>query len=147
MENNAVPHNWTDTSPRELSQDVDDERDVDMPYVIGQFKLENKLYSKPFFLSRASTFSEESREKLPRKSNLKRAVSTVGKQSLRSHSSVIYEEIGLWRKVFAKSAFFLIAFWIMVRGKNTTSDIIEEETQPSQWWPLVLSVNLIDTVL
>ncbi|XP_074610552.1 tyrosine-protein phosphatase non-receptor type 13-like [Acropora palmata] len=34
VENNAVPQNWTDTSPRELSQDMDDERDVDMPYVI-----------------------------------------------------------------------------------------------------------------
>lgn len=95
VENNAVPQNWTDTALGELSQDVDDERDVDMPYVIGQLKLENKLYSKPVFLSRASTVSEKRREKLPRKSNLKRAVSTVGKQSLRSHSSVIYEEIGL----------------------------------------------------
>lgn len=95
VENNAVPQNWTDTSPRELSQDVDDERDVDMPYVIGQLKLENKLYSKPLFLRRASTFSEKSIEKLPRKSNLKRALSKVGKKSLRSLSSVIYKEIGL----------------------------------------------------
>lgn len=83
-------------SPRQLSQDVDEERDVDMPYVIGQFKLENKLYRKPFFLDRASTFSVNSRGKLPKKSNLKRAVSS-SRHSLKSHSShsVIYEEIPL----------------------------------------------------
>ena len=82
-------------SPRQMSQDVDDERDVDMPYVIGQFKLENKLCRKPFFLNRASTFSVKSQEKLPRKSNLKRAVSASPKHSLKSRSSVIYEEIAL----------------------------------------------------
>jgi len=95
MSNDLPQHELSDTSPRKLSQDMDEERDVDMPYVIGQFKLENKLYSKPFFLSRASTFSEKSRENLPKKSNLKRAVTLSPKPSLKSHSShaVIYEEI------------------------------------------------------
>lgn len=95
MPNNLSPQDLSDVSPRQLSQDVDDERDVDMPYVIGQFKLENKLCRKPFFLNRASTFSVKSQEKLPRKSNLKRAVSASPKHSLKSRSSVIYEEIAL----------------------------------------------------
>ena len=91
--NGPSPRKLSDTSPRQLSQDVDEERDVDVPYVIGQFKLENKLYHKPFFLDRASTFSVNSRGKLPKKSNLKRA----SRHSLKSHSShsVIYEEIPL----------------------------------------------------
>lgn len=91
--NGPSPRKLSDTSPRQLSQDVDEERDVDVPYVIGQFKSENKLYRKPFFLDRASTFSVNSREKLPKKSNLKRA----SRHSLKSHSShsVIYEEIPL----------------------------------------------------
>ena len=95
MSNELARHELSDTSPRQLSQDMEEERDVDMPYVIGQFKLENKLYRKPFFLSRASTFSEKSRENLPKKSNLKRAVTLSPKRSLKSHSShsVIYEEI------------------------------------------------------
>lgn len=87
MSNDLARHELSDTSPRQLSQDMDEERDVDMPYVIGQFKLENKLYRKPFFLSRASTFSEKSRENLPKKSNLKRAVTLSPKCSLKSHSS------------------------------------------------------------
>ena len=95
VQNSISPQNLSDTSPTQLSQDVEDERDVDMPYVIGQFKLENKLYRKPFFLSKASTFSEQSQEKLARKSNLKRVVSTSTQHSFRSPSSVIYEEIGL----------------------------------------------------
>lgn len=40
--NGPSPRKLSDTS-RQLSQDVDEERDVDVPYVIGQFKLENKL--------------------------------------------------------------------------------------------------------
>ena len=94
--NGPSPRKLSDTSPRQLSQDVDEERDVDVPYVIGQFKLENKLYRKPFFLDRASTFSVNSKGRLPKKSNLKRAVST-SRHSLKSHSShsVIYEEIPL----------------------------------------------------
>ena len=96
--NSISPRELSDTSPQQLSQDVDDERDVDMPYVIGQFKLENKLYRKPFFLNRASTFNVlNSQKKLPKKSNLKRAVSCSPKHSLKSYSphSVIYEEIAL----------------------------------------------------
>ena len=94
MPNNLSSQELPDVSPWQLSQDVEEERDVDMPYVIGQFKLENKLHSKPFFLNRASTFSVKSREKLPKKSNLKRAVSSSPKHS-RSARSVIYEEIAL----------------------------------------------------
>ena len=79
---------------------VDDERDVDMPYVIGQFKLENKLYRKPFFLNRASTFCAKNCEnsfKMAKKSNLKRALSSssLPNCSLSNPCSVIYEEIAL----------------------------------------------------
>ena len=93
----------SESSPRQLSQDVHDERDVDMPYVIGQFNLENKLYHKPFFLNRASTFCAENYNTLlevPKKSNLKRTISYSPKSSLKSRLSnnphyVIYEEIAL----------------------------------------------------
>lgn len=93
----------SESSPRQLSQDVHDERDVDMPYVIGQFNLENKLYRKPFFLNRASTFCAENHNsllKVPKKSNLKRTISYSPKSSLKSCLSnnphhVIYEEIAL----------------------------------------------------
>lgn len=103
MQKDFAPEALSDSSPRQLSQDVDDERDVDLPYVIGQFKLENKLYRKPFFLNRASTFCAKSWEnslKVPKKSNLKRAFSSSPKSSIKSRSfnnprSVIYEEIAL----------------------------------------------------
>ena len=103
MQRDFAPESLSESSPRQLSQDVDDERDVDMPYVIGQFNLENKLYRKPFFLNRASTFCAENHGsflKLPKKSNLKRAISHRLKSSLKSHlsdnlRSVIYEEIAL----------------------------------------------------
>lgn len=103
VQKDFAPELLSDSSPRQLSQDVDDERDVDVPYVIGQFKLENRLYRKPFFLNRASTFCAknwESSLKVPKKSNLKRAFSSSPKNSVKSHSlnnprSVIYEEIAL----------------------------------------------------
>jgi len=103
MQKDFTPEGLSESSPRQLSQDMDDERDVDMPYVIGQFNLENKLYRKPFFLNRASTFCAENHGsllKLPKKSNLKRAISYSPKSSLKSRSSnnprsVIYEEIAL----------------------------------------------------
>lgn len=102
MQKDFPPERLSDSSPRQLSQDVDDERDVDMPYVIGQFKLENKLYHKPFFLNRASTFCAKTRKssfKAPKKSNLKRAFSSSPKSSQSRSSSnprsVIYEEIAL----------------------------------------------------
>lgn len=88
------------SSQRQFSQDVDNERDVDMPYVIGQFKLENKCYRKPFFLNRASTFCAKNPEntlKMKRKSNLKRALSSSSflSRSLSNPCSVIYEEVVL----------------------------------------------------
>ena len=103
MQKDFASDGLSESSPRQLSQDVDDERDVDMPYVIGQFNLENKLYCKPFFLNRASTFCSENRGsllKLPKKSNLKRATSYSPKSSLKSNlscnpRSVIYEKIAL----------------------------------------------------
>lgn len=95
MPKSISPQDLSDTSPRQLSLNGHDERDVDMPYVIGQFKLENNLYRKPFFLNRASTFCLNSRESSPNKSNIKRTVSASPKHSLRSRSSVIYEEIAL----------------------------------------------------
>lgn len=100
MHKDFAAEGLSESSPRQLSQDVDDERDVDMPYVIGQFNLENKLYRKPFFLNRASTFCHGSLLQLPKKSNLKRAISCSPKSSLISSlsndpRSVIYEEIVL----------------------------------------------------
>lgn len=103
MQKDVAPETLSDVSPRQLSQDAGDERDVDMPYVIGQFKLENKLYRKPFFLNRASTFCAknwESSLEVPKKSNLKRAFSSSPKSSMKNCSfrnprSVIYEEIVL----------------------------------------------------
>lgn len=103
MQKDFAAEGLSESSPRQLSQDVDDERDVDMPYVIGQFNLENKLYRKPFFLNRASTFCAKNHDsllKVPKKSNLKRAISYSPKSSLKScvsnnSRSVIYEEIAL----------------------------------------------------
>ena len=103
MQKDFALEGLSESSPRQLSQDVDDERDVDVPYVIGQFNLENKLYHKPFFLSRASTFCAENHDislKVPKKSSLKRAISYSPKSSMKSHlsnnpHSVIYEEIAL----------------------------------------------------